>query len=422
LGNICYIQTIDYKHNDLHNLWIKRLPPEKSCLKYLCPMLILLDCRPLLVHGPDSERSQVIFSAAAALSRDRAVKWLFLVDSSYRPGLIPSIAGSSVLIHRALPGRIGWRVWYDWLIPRLAKKHKADWIMLTGGITAASPMMGTKKGGTMRAIPQCLWMPEKANPAEGRDYLPLYRGRLRDSLFRASLLFCFSAADRSWLAGQTEGPDPNKFVVVPTWPSEGVAPLSLAEKEEVKRQYAAGKEYFLADVTSADEEGITQLLKSFSLFKKRQLSNLQLILAGRKPLPESEFNHRLETYKYRQDIHWCEAPEAKRQLTGAAYAFLFPFEKKTLGIPVLNAWKAEVPVIIGKDCGLPDWAGDGVLVADRADPASLAGHLMAIYKDELLRADLIEKGRSRVAAFSPQRSMAEIGAALTRTSRQSISG
>jgi glycosyltransferase involved in cell wall biosynthesis len=283
--------------------------------------------------------------------------------------------------------------------------------MLTGGVAAAP---GKMRGAT-RTIPQCLWMPEKANPAGGKGYLPLYAGRLRESLSRAALLFCFSAADRSWLEGQVQGMDPAKFEVVSAWPSEVAAPLSTAEKEAIKQQYAAGKEYFLADVTApSDEEDITQLLKSFSMFKKRQLSNLQLILAGRKPSPESKLSHRLESYKYREDIHWCEPADAENRLTGAAYALLFPFKRKTLGIPVLNAWKAEVPVIIEKNSGFRDMAGEGVLVADKGDPASLAGHLMAVYKDEELRKDLIGKGRSRVAVYSAEETLTEIAAALSR--------
>jgi glycosyltransferase involved in cell wall biosynthesis len=380
-------------------------------------MLILLDCRPLLAEGLDSERTRFIFSAAEALSRDKAVKWLFLADQSYQPHLIPELAGSSVLVHRAFPGRMGWRIWYDRLIPRLAGKHKVDWIMLTGGVAAASrggSGAARDDSGASRTIPQCLWMPERANPAEGKGFLSLYAGRLRQSLSRAELLFCFSAADRSWLEGQVQGIDPAKFEVVSAWPSEVVTPLSSAEKEVVKQQYAAGKEYFLADVAPSDQEGITQLLKSFSLFKKRQLSNLQLILAGSKPSPESKLNHLLETYKYRQDIHWCETADAEKRLTGAAYALLFPFERKTLGIPVLNAWKAGVPVIIGKESGFRDWAGEGVLVADKGDPASLAGHLMAVYKDEELRKDLIGKGLSRVAVYSEQETLSEIAAALSR--------
>jgi len=378
-------------------------------------MLILLDCRPLFAEGLDSERTRFIFSTAAALSRDSAVKWLFLADQSSQTHLIPDLAGSSILVHRAFPGRMGWRLWYDRLIPRLAKKHKVDWIMLTGGVAAAPRK-------TSGAIPQCLWMPEKANPAEGKGYLPLYAGRLRESLSRVAVLFCFSSADRSWLEGQVQGTDPAKFEVVTAWPSEAAVPLSIAEKEAIKQEYAAGKEYFLADVALSDEEGITQLLKSFSLFKKRQRSNLQLVLTGRKPLPESQLSQRLGTYKYREDIHWCEPADAEGRLTGAAYALVFPFERKTLGIPVLNAWKAEVPVIIAKDSGFRDMAGEGVLVAEKGDPASLAGHLMTVYKDEELRKDLIGKGRARVAAYSPQQTLSEITAALSRVSWQPISG
>jgi glycosyltransferase involved in cell wall biosynthesis len=265
-------------------------------------------------------------------------------------------------------------------------------------------------------------MPEKADPAEGKGPLPLYAGRLRESLSVAAQVFCFSEADRSWLSGQVPGTDAAKIGVVSAWPSEVVIPLSTAEKEVIKQQYTAGKEYFLADAAVPDEEGVTQLLKSFSLFKKRQLSNLQLVLAGSKPSPESKLSQLLGTYKYRQDIHWCEPADVEKRLTGAAYALLFPFERKTLGVPVLNAWKAEVPVIIEKNSGFGEMAGEGVLVADKGDPASLAGHLMAVYKDEELRKDLIGKGRLRVAAYSAQDTLAEIDAALSRVSRQSISG
>jgi glycosyltransferase involved in cell wall biosynthesis len=389
-------------------------------------MLILLDCRPLFAEGLDSERTRFIFSTVAALSRDKAVKWLFLADRSYQPPLIPDLAGSSVLVHRAFPGRMGWRLWYDRLIPRLARKHKVDWIMLTGGVAAGRKVIGAgvagggvvgpgiAGGGVIGpgTIPQCLWMPERANPAEGKGYLPLYAARLRESLSRAALLFCFSAADRSWLGGQVLGMDPARFEIVSAWPSEVIAPLTTSEKEAIKQQFAAGKEYFLADVNPTDEEGITQLLKSFSLFKKRQLSNLQLVLAGRKPLPESKFNRLLEAYKYRQDIHWCESGDMEKRLTGAAYALLLPFETKTVGIPLLNAWKAEVPVIIEKNSGLRDMAGEGVLVADKGDPTSLAGHLMAVYKDEEMRKDLIAKGRQRAAGYSAQQTVARVAAGL----------
>ncbi len=367
-------------------------------------MLILLDCRTLSLEGEGSERSHIIFLAITTLARDRGVKWLFVVDQSWREDLFPLPAGSSLLRQRAFPGRMGWRLWYDWLIPRLAKKHKVDWVMLAGGIAAAPT-----------AARQCIWMPEKANPSGMREYPSLYSRRLIDSLHRVSLAFCFSAADKAWLAQQGTATDAEKLALVSAWPSEEIGPLSTIDREAIKHKYAQGKEYFWTNVTMTGEAGIVALLKSFSLFKKRQLSNMQLIFASSRPELEGTLKSRLETYKYRQDIHWYGLVEGGLPLMQAAYALVFPFEKKTLGVPVLNAWKAEVPVIIGRDTGLQELAGDGALVADTVDPASLAGQLMKIYKDEGLRKNLIENGLSRVAAFNLQLTLDEIWKGLNRT-------
>ena len=118
-------------------------------------MLILLDCRPLQYAGPGSERSRLILAAAASLARDKAVDWLYVVDHTFRPGMLDGISGDSVLVRRALPGSFGWRWWYDRQIPRLAGQYHADMVMLTGGITAK-----------LSGVPQSLWMPERANPGE----------------------------------------------------------------------------------------------------------------------------------------------------------------------------------------------------------------------------------------------------------------
>jgi glycosyltransferase involved in cell wall biosynthesis len=356
-------------------------------------MLILMDCRPLFAEGSGVERSRFILSAAAAIGRQRGVQWLLLVDGTNGHeqllkwmGVSALPAGFSLITRNALPGTTGWRIWYDWLIPRLAKKYRADAVVLTGGIAAAKT-----------TIPQVLWMP--VNAANGGEYLPLYSRRLKESLTRASLVFCFSGTDKDSLGGG------DKFVVLSAWPSQEAPPLSADEREAIKQTYSTGKEYFLADVSASGEENITQLLKSFSLFKKRQLSNLQLILAGGDSLPETGLQQRLETYKYREDVSWTQQGEAEEKLAAAAYAFLFPYPSKTLGVPVLNAWRSEVPVIIGNNPGLLQWAGDAVLVAEMEEPASLAAQMMTIYKDERLRRELIEKGGARVAEYRPQRSL-----------------
>jgi glycosyltransferase involved in cell wall biosynthesis len=361
-------------------------------------MLILLDCRPLQYAGPGSEKNRLIFSAVAALAAEKAVKWLFVADHSYRPGDFPELPPGTVLIRRALPGRPGWKLWYDWQIPRLARQQGADAVMLTGGIAAAAPAI----------VPQWLWMPERADSAEGGDarrYPSIYRGRLAASLRRAAAVFCFSERDRALLAGlgPTAG---DKIHVFTPFADEGVKPASPAEKEETKATRTQGREYFLADLSGGGQGVVVNLLRAFSLFKKRQHSNMRLVLTGRLSGPSAAVRELIKTYKYRQDVHWSEDPAFEGpELAGTAYAALFPFEGNSLGIALLNTWKAGVPVI-AVDAGLlQEMAGGAALGVVAGDPASLAAQLMLIYKDEQLRRDLISKGFERLDAYSRERSL-----------------
>lgn len=369
-------------------------------------MLILLDCRPLQNAGPASEKSRLILSAVAALARDKTAEWLFLVDHTYRPGQLPDLPEGRMLTLRALPGRPGWMLWYDWQLPRLVKKHKPALVMLTGGI-AAGPV----------PAPQCLWMPERANPREsaGKPINPIYIPRLTNSLRHAETIFCFSEKDRSWLAARGNRDEADIIVIHPA-PSASLTPLSVSEKDRIKQEYTQGKEYFFTDAGSAGEEEIVHLLKAFSLFKKRQQSNLRLAIAGTLS-PDLEL--KLQTYKYRQEIHWFD-PASADILMPAAYAVLFPFSDDSLGHSLLNAWKTGVPALVSKDGLLCEMAGDAALAARADDSLAFAGYMMSVYKDEGLRSELIGKGFAQLAAFDPAQTLAAIRTALGKMSGCSI--
>jgi hypothetical protein len=425
-------------------------------------MRIMLDCRPLQLAGSDSEKYRLIVSAVAVLSGDQAVEWLLLVDHTYRPGLLPGLVSNQpgnqptmpvssasppvpasrdrLLTIRSLPGPLGWKLWYDWQLPRLVKSHKPDLLMLTGGVTA-------KPSGAR----QCIWMPVFANPKEAAalastgaalsaaasagPIVPIYAARLGNSVRQAETIFCFSEKDRHWLASRGHIDAANILVVRPS-ASPGIHPLPTDEREAIKQRYTGGKEFFFVPAagrgttTSISEDQVVQLLKAFSLFKKRQLSNLQLVLAG---TPSRSLQQRLETYKYRGDVHWIDpaatnpgerttSPEADHTATAvsapdlmsAAYAVLFPFEDGSLGTTLLNAWKARVPALVARGSRLRELVDDIAVIAGVDDPAALAGYMMSVYKDETQRNALIEKGISQHADLDPSPSLAAIHTAISR--------
>jgi glycosyltransferase involved in cell wall biosynthesis len=170
---------------------------------------------------------------------------------------------------------------------------------------------------------------------------------------------------------------------IPGAADERYQPLAGEEKEEVKNGLTEGKEYFLADTGGMRKEQVVGLLKAFSLFKKRQRSNMRFVLRGR------EIPIDLEHYKYRSEICFCgdAGEEEWRRLVGAAYGLVLP--SGSGGLTVFNAWKTETPVIDG-------------------DLASLAAQLMTLYTNEGLRAELIGKGRDRLRSYSWERSAGEV--------------
>ncbi|MDO6434309.1 glycosyltransferase [Flavitalea sp. BT771] len=321
-------------------------------------MLILLDCRPLQGPGPASEKTRFLLSCAAGLTEQEGVQWLFLLNKGGRS--LPLPAGEKVMT---------WK--YFWAIPRIVRKYQADLIMMTDGRLA---------GGTK--VPQCCWIPGKAE------------GKVMEKVRAARAVLCFAdKTDKEIFSG---------VHAVPPAPDEGVAPLSMEAREAVKGRVSEGKEYFYTDIAGAPLSGVINLLKAFSLFKKRQLSNMKLVLAGE---GDPGLAGKLDSYKYRQDV--CLVPAVERDILGAAYGAISLERRGSLSIDVLNAWKVRVPVITSA-------AREAVLRVPAGDPAALADGLKSLYKDETFRNGLIEKAAPGVADLSLRRSVATIWDAIGR--------
>ncbi|MBD0368451.1 MAG: glycosyltransferase family 4 protein, partial [Flavisolibacter sp.] len=173
----------------------------------------------------------------------------------------------------------------------------------------------------------------------------------------------------------------------------------------VKEKYTEGKEYFIYVGAIHLQKNIINLLKAFSIFKKRQRSSMKLVLCGRLVWKNDAFFQLLKTYKYRNDVlvtgYIAEAELA--HLIGSAYALVYPSLFEGFGMPVLEALQCRVPVLTSAHSAMQEISNTAALYFDAADPASMADQLMLIYKDEDLRRTLIEKGRSVAKKYSWQR-------------------
>ena len=81
------------------------------------------------------------------------------------------------------------------------------------------------------------------------------------------------------------------------------------------------------------------------------------------------------------------------KLTASAYAMVYPSLWEGFGVPVVEAMRCEVPVITSSNTSMQEIAKDAALYADPANYHSIADQMLLLYKDESVRADLIEKGK-----------------------------
>jgi glycosyltransferase involved in cell wall biosynthesis len=321
-------------------------------------------------------------------------EFIFIFDRPYDnkfvfgKNVIPVVAGPAAR-HPVL-----WKWWYDVKVPAVLKKYKAD-------VFVSADCFCSLKTKT----PQCLVMHDLSflhYPSFIRKshllYLKRYTPRFLKKATSIATVSVFSKKDI--IASYKIKPD--KIDIVYSASKDIFGPINEQEKEAIREKYTDGHQFFLYTGAIHPRKNLMNLLKAFSLFKKRQQNNWKLVLAGRLAWKYNRFLESLKTYKYRDDViltGYVEETELVK-ITGAAYAMVYPSLWEGFGVPVLEAMKCNVPVITSADSAMQEIAGDAALYADPVNQQDIADKMMMVYKDESLRSRLIEKGKERVKIYS----------------------
>ena len=87
-------------------------------------------------------------------------------------------------------------------------------------------------------------------------------------------------------------------------------------------------------------------------------------------------------------------------ITGAAEAMLYTSLYEGFGIPILEGFHAEIPVITSKTTSMPEIAGDAALLVDPYSIDEITQSLVDISTNPTLKSELIQKGKQRKTDFS----------------------
>ena len=339
-------------------------------------------------------------------------EFIFIFDRPYDQRFVFGSNAKAVVTGPPARHPLLWKLWYDIKIPALLRKYKADVFVSCDGFCS----LGTK-------VPQCLMVHDLAflhyPSLIPKSHLLYYKRYTPKMLAKAKAITTASAFSKNDIIDQYVV-SADKINVVYNAAKEIFEPLTDEEKQATKAKYTGRKEYFIYAGAIHPRKNLVNLLKAFSLFKKRQQSSMKLVLTGRLAWKYDSFVKNLKTYKYRDDVVMTGyvGEEEIKKLIGSAYAMVYPSLFEGFGVPVLEAMQSDVPVITSLNSSMQEIAKEAALYADPESPADIAENMMLLYKDEKLRSQLIEKGRVTGKQYSWEQSAEHLWQSIEKAMNQ----
>lgn len=257
-------------------------------------------------------------------------------------------------------------------------------------------------------IPSCLFLSDDliSNRESGqKSGLDRYRmRRLQHSLRRVDQIVTLSKSGKQQLKSLYLLPE-HRIRAVGRGISELFHPLDWKTREKVKEQYADGKEFLLYRGKINAHGNLLNLLKGFSILKKKMNSGMVLVLAGQPEQSFKKFSELLQTYYFRKDVRITGEIGLKdtAALTGSAYAQIISSPHVDFSSSIPEAFRCWTPVVAAKSPLHEEIGGEAALYFEASSFNELGEQLCELYKKEELRGELIARADQKIQAYSWER-------------------
>ncbi len=230
-----------------------------------------------------------------------------------------------------------------------------------------------------------------------RHYFPKYATK-------AARIATVSAYSREDIVRQYQVPS-EKIDVVYDGYNEAYHPLSEPEKQKIRNQYTEGQPYFVFIGSLHPRKNLANLFRAFDLFKKSNPSDVKLMIVGARRWWTRDIEAAYNKMNFSDDVIFAGRLNISELsgILGAALALTYVSYFEGFGIPIVEAFRCDTPVITSEVTSMPEVAADAALLVDPFKPESIAEALYKAYQYESIRDDLVIRGRKRKDIFSWQR-------------------
>jgi glycosyltransferase involved in cell wall biosynthesis len=324
-------------------------------------------------------------------------QFYFIFDRQFDDSFIFSGNITPVVVSPQARHPLLYYLWFEKSIPRILKKIQPDLFFSPDGyLSLSTPVksMQVIHDLNFEHYPDDLPYPERTFY---RHYFPQYARKA----CRIATVSEFSKRD---ITNQYRV-SPDKIDVVYNGANDRYTPLPESEKFLVRAKYSGGLPYFVFVGALHPRKNLANLFRAFDLFREESGINMKLLIIGLKKWWTSQIKEAYDKMKYSKDVDFCgrlEPLELNRVIASAtAMTYVSYFEG--FGIPILEAYYCETPVITSNVTSMPEVAGDAAILVDPFSVKSICEGMMKIASNPSLAESLNEKARIRRQAFSWQK-------------------
>ena len=196
---------------------------------------------------------------------------------------------------------------------------------------------------------------------------------------------------------------PEKILAIPEGPKTLLKSHIYGERNDIS---TFRNPYLLHVGTMEIRKNIVRLLETFVLLLK-DYPELKLVLIGQFS-PKTDMDDRSAIQQFILDHklndHVVFPGYVSDELLSSYYAnallYIFPSINEGFGIPILEAFDHQVPVLIANNSCLPEVGGDAVVSFDPFNVQDMYEKILSLLDDPLQREELIRRGNRRLSDFS----------------------
>lgn len=241
--------------------------------------------------------------------------------------------------------------------------------------------------------------------AERRDYI------FRNGARHATLLLADSEVGKEDILNcyGSEGVRFDQIKVLPFLPACYLdTEISISEQRHVRRAFHLPERYLFYPAQFWSHKNHLRIVQALSLLKHIYDLVVPVVFCGANMGEGRDKVFRECMSLARQlgvehQVHYLGyiVDDDMSALYAGAVALVIPTFFGPTNIPVLEAWAFGCPVLTSDIRGVREQVGDAAILADPRSVASIADGIRLLWIDEALRRHLAERGRKRLARYTP---------------------